>query len=338
MNTPWHLTPNVSKAMPSIHARAIFFLIASAQGSVRIGTLDLADQLCCSPRSVKTALDFLAEHGFIIASGAGHSRFFALSETCPEMVDAQSKIAPTAINIAPTSTIIAPTAILDGKIAPTAILDAGTTDQAEGHTLLGTSKNITTKNNPPIIPPRVLSARDSALKDINLHWGVLFQFLGREPYGEHLDRMVSHWEITQETTGQYPTSTELQAAFDWVKQRGYSRTVGSVLTALAASKEGEKSDRTRRQPTTEAKPGPAGEQTYCKIPEGSPWSAYRIPVLPRDESFDHKLRRWNPRDQVPGQLVELIHQQATARGLVPPALLDYPDDLREIAVAAGYHG
>lgn len=101
MRKPWHLMPCVSKAMPTIHTRAVFFLIASCSGPVLIKTLELSRQLCCSPKSVKVALDFLTEKGFVLSEGTPHSRFFTLAPACPDYLKEVCDAARKTTNVGP---------------------------------------------------------------------------------------------------------------------------------------------------------------------------------------------------------------------------------------------
>ena len=355
MSKHWYVSPEILKSLPSHQSRAIFLYIAIS-GTVKGTISDLAEIHSCTRRTMTTALADLLDRGLLVVSGVGYVRTFSVPEKHPS-ASRQPAICAQGAHMLPESTLTelmcAQGAHLCSEIglgkhmcAQRAHIEPNSDATSEGHTLLGTLSTTTTMAPPS--PPS--DGREGALNALKGIWNELFCFLGKEPYGEHLERLISHWEITRKTTGHYPTKKELAAAFDWVKSKSYSKTVGSILAAFAAVREGEKSNERPEarkprgeRPAEAAKPTPTAapaDQKYYPIPKESPWSRYQIPVIPNDGSYAFKTRAWTPPDQLPGDLTELLYEQDTKNGWRTDCLFDYSQapGLREIAVAAGYHG
>lgn len=345
MSKHWCLSPEILASIPGYLGKAVFLYVVAA-GSVKATVSDLSGMLGSSRKGMSDAVEFLASNGFIAVTGTGYCRTYSIPLSAPmcnlssHMCNLTTQMCNPRLQMGTEVTDEKPMCNLSSHIAP------NSESTAEGHTLLGTL-SINTNMAPPSPP---LGGRDGALSALKGIWNELFCFLGKEPYGEHLERLVSHWEITQKTTGQYPTKKELAAAFDWVKSKSYQKTVGSILTAFAAIREGEKlSERSEaRKPRTQGPaeaPKPAStaapaEPKYFPIPEGSPWARYKIPVIPNDGSYEFKARAWTPHEQLPGDLVELLWEQDSKNGWRTDCISFYSQapGLREIALAAGYHG
>lgn len=345
MSNRWCLSPEALSCLPGNLVKAVFLYVV-ASGSVKATISDLAGAISCSRKGVSEAIDFLAKNGFVAVAGTGYCRTYSIPANPPicnprlQMCNLTTQMCNPRLQMGSQVTDQNPMCNVGLHTAPNS--DA----TSEGHSLLGTLSTTTTMAPPS--PPS--DGREGALNALNGIWNELFCFLGKEPYGEHLERLISHWEITRKTTGRYPTKKELAAAFDWVKSKSYSKTVGSILAAFAAVREGAKSNERSEarkprgeRPAEAAKPTPTAapaDQKYYPIPKESPWSRYKIPVIPNDGSYAFKTRAWTPPDQLPGDLTELLYEQDTKNGWRTDCLFDYSQapGLREIAVAAGYHG
>lgn len=235
MNTPWYLLREVLTAMPSPHARAILLYIG-ASGAVRSTISDLSELFGCTRRTVSSSLNFLSENGFIVVSGQGYAREYALSSQIP--ICAQG------------THLCAQRAHICAQRAQIEEIGSKSAEIREGDTLLGGSKSKslkvlshTTTVGASFPSPTEVTAssagemRLSAIAEIRSYEGEFFSLFGRLVSADELDLLAEQWQAARKYAGRFPNRTEVTDAISWLKSKPYPKTPKAFITAMGAIKE-----------------------------------------------------------------------------------------------------